>query len=222
MLIRFPKRLLDNTVFDNLQTKYKFSIIQYIINSKYRTKEKLQGWLKAQVQNPSIKLQEVAQSIEFGNSYDECMMNILSYVRNNLKYTPDSTVWKSEEYWATANEIVEGMKDDCDGGATLIYVLARLKGVPANRLLIFAGDVEGGGHAWLGYKPEEYPLNWTFLDWCYWVNLRSIKDRPKFEIQKKRIIEYKNDLETKDSNYKSIWFGVNEDFGYTELVYSSK
>jgi hypothetical protein len=73
-----------------------------------------------------------------------------------------------------------------------------------------------GGHCWLGYKPSEYPLNWVFLDWCYWPSLSSISTRAMFYVKDKTIVEYQNNSIV-PSNYYNIWFIFNEDISYLSL-----
>jgi hypothetical protein len=223
MLFKFPKVKITDEVFDYIKESYISSIVTYIINSKYRKSVSLKNWLKEQcdkaVDDPFI-LDIVDKQIPDCNSYDEQVLSCLNWVRNNIVYKGDLKSWEMAEYWQTYRETLDKMSGDCEDGAILLYVLCRLKGVPANRLLLFAGDVVGGGHCWIGYKPESYPLNFVFLDWCYWVNLRSVEDRNKFYIKIAEIFEYRQDRDfyyNVDSNYKTIWFAFSEDSSYWRL-----
>lgn len=101
---------------------------------------------------------------------------------------------------------------NCEDGAILLYILCRLKGIPANRLYILAGSVVGGGHCWLGYKPIHYPLNFVFLDWCYGKNgpsMNKVLDRDFYHINGTDI--------TGDDSYIELWFAFNEDQGVKSM-----
>ena len=188
--------------------------VTYILDWRQRKATELTGWTKRQVDNPSEELLSIAQNIPTGETTDQTMLNILAFVRRHLQYVPDDVQWNTPEYWATAEEIIETWRDDCEGGALLIYVLARLKGVPANRMLIMAGDVSGGGHAWLAYMPDEYPLNWAFLDWCYWYNSQSMNMRNLYWVNGVTIHGYIHNGQVvfgTDSKYIRLWFAFNED-----------
>ena len=121
------------------------------------------------------------------------------------------------EKWEGARDVFDTRKGDCESGALLMYVLCRLAGIPASKLWIMCGDVKGGGHAWLSYIPDEYPLNFAFMDWCYWYKQYSIPLRNKFTIQNKAIHEYKRDGEKVSSDYYKLWFVFNEDKSYRDF-----
>jgi transglutaminase-like putative cysteine protease len=203
MIWIFPKEKITEEVWNYLDSVYYVDRINYVLHSDYRKSTKVCSWLKEQ---PYIKV----DSIPIGESNDETMLNILRWVKNNITYTSDLKQWKMSEYWQTGNETLTYLKGDCEDGAILIYLIAREKGIPANRLLLMAGDVEGGGHCWLAYKPDSYPINFIFLDWCYFVNLNYF--RTVYDIQDKTIIG--------DDNYKKLWFAFNELKSYSILRYT--
>lgn len=220
MIIKLSTNFIKNkedTIFNHVKSSYINYLISWIIDSKLRKAVNLKEWLKAQVDNPSEELIKASKEIQDNKDVDELMYNIFMYVNKTLIYKADSEVWKMNEHWNTANESIAIKTVDCEDGAILMYVLARLKGIPANRLLILGGNVKGGGHCWLGYKAYNYPLNFVFLDWCYWRDTRSIADRNKFYINKTNIYEYSTMLI--NSNYYSLWFAFNEDFATNELEY---
>jgi hypothetical protein len=105
-----------------------------------------------------------------------------------------------------------------------MYLLARIKGVPANRLLIMAGGVlagdgaSQGGHAWLGYRPTYYPLNWVFLDWCYYPDISDIENKEIYTIDGKTITDSMGETII----YQRIWFAFNEDVSFRELRTKNK
>ena len=148
------------------------------------------------------------------------MLLIHSWVVNNIKYVTDKSKWKLDEYWQTPDETLVNLTGDCEDGAILEYTLARMKGIPVERLLLLCGDVLGGGHCWLGYKPEEYPLNFVFMDWCYWANLNSVDFRNKFFIDSSNVVhEYNLNSELK-SNYYKVWWGFNEQTSIRNFKYT--
>lgn len=219
MIFKFPKSKITDEVFDSLETHYFRSIFTWIINSKYRTAVNLKGWIQQQVDNPSEKILNTLKDISDSQDYDIQIMYILYWVRNNIIYKSDSLIWKMDDYWQTAEETVTLKTGDCEDGAILLYVLGRLKGIPHNRLLLLAGDVNGGGHCWLGYKPSEMPLNLAFIDWCYWVDLRGINERDIYYIKDNDIHKYNADGTSVNSDYYNIWFGFNEVQSYEKLTY---
>lgn len=196
----------------------------WIIDSKTGKSRELTKWLEDQVFIPALNVSLVADDIKKGKSDDETVMNVLKYVKKNLKYIPDILgAFQRLEYWQNAQETINEWKGDCEDGAVLIYVLCRLKGIPANRLYLIAGDVNGGGHAFTAYKPTHYPYNFTVLDWCYWYSDLAIDKRHLFSIMDKEIEEWvpnfkKNNWDRiENSNYYKIWFAVNENKSMTRI-----
>jgi hypothetical protein len=155
-----------------------------------------------------------------GKTVDDTMINILRWTRYNIKYVSDKTQWKMDEKWQTAQETFNLKTADCEDGAILMYKIARSLGVPTNRLLLMAGDVDGGGHCWLAYKPEGCPLNFVFLDWCYWTDMGDISERKFYEISGKKIFRSTYIGEEMDKQYLNIWFAFNELKSYSELIYN--
>lgn len=214
--VEFDKRLVTPEVYKYQTGSYIPEAIWYFIHSDYRKAVNLVAWIKEQVDNPSETVLGVAKAIKSYKSHDAQMLEILRWVKKNIRYEFDSKVWEMREYWATAEETLIKKKGDCDDGALLMYVMARLKDVPEYKLLIFGGDVfvprsdKLGGHCWLGYRSETYPLNWTFMDWCYYYDSKHPSTRTKYYIQKTKIYG--------DEKYKNIWFGFNEAVGHKSLV----
>jgi len=57
----------------------------------------------------------------------------------------------------------------CEDGAILMANIMLNSGVPYWRIRINAGNVVGGGHAYVTYLKEKDD-KWYVLDWCYWYN----------------------------------------------------
>jgi transglutaminase-like putative cysteine protease len=200
-------------MFAYTESAWLRSYLEYVIDWRGARKSVwLKTWLEDQVTKPDRTLVDLAQKLSKGyTKHDDIVIMLLRHVQSILKYTTDKTRWKVEEVWQPAALTLALKTGDCEDGAVLLYVLCRLCGIPKNRLLLLAGDVVGGGHCWLAYKPEYYPINWVFLDWCYWYDSSHIDPRSKFWIIDKTVYG-------QDPRYKSIWFAFNEDYSYSGIL----
>lgn len=204
----------------HIQKQYVEDWVYYYINSDFRKATLLKNWIEKQLSNPDKSVQDFADTITSHNSFDKQALAVLQTVRNAVTYKSDKEVWSMSEYWATAEETLQKREGDCDDGAILAYVLCRLKGIPADRLYLFAGNVwdpfrnKEAGHCWLGYRPELYPLNFVFLDWCYYYDTSKIDARELFYIHNQTIYG------SKSQKYRTIWFGFNEEHSHRRLSYS--
>lgn len=210
----------DELIYGHVQRNFVHKLIAYVINSKYRKAIALSNWTRNQVEVIPDEVKQVADQIKTYKDFDKQIIEILKFVRKKLQYTTDTNQWSIKERWQTALETVKSWKGDCEDGCILMYVLARIKGIPENRLLNWCGDVIGGGHAALLYKPNLYPLNYCVIDWCYWYDNKSIPNRNKFTLVDKLVKEYKETpISVKEimSNYKSTWFVFNENFSSDSL-----
>jgi len=126
-----------------------------------------------------------------GSSNDNIAQNALKRVIRYITYTSDTTLFKKPETWLFAFETWKLRKGDCEDGAILLANMLLRAGIPYWRIRLNAGDVKGGGHAWVSYLREEDD-EWYCLDWCYWPN------------------DSLDWLKYKDAeNYYSIWFSWN-------------
>lgn len=225
MIIRFDSEVVKQypNIYDITQKNIIAQWISYIINSNTRKSVELRGWLKDQtIFEPEIL--KVAENIPNRSNYDEQMWEIMNYVQDRIVYQTDTDNWKANEYWEKASETIVTNKCDCEGGAILMYILARIKGIPANRLYIWAGNVQLNerttpeGHCCLFYKPINYPYHFVSLDWCYNPTKYLISLRNIFEFNGNTIKEYKYILKI-NSIYKTTWFIFNEEFGCSKYNY---
>lgn len=214
MIIKYPKAMLDGRpeVYDYIEAKGWAYPIYWMIDWKLRKSVKLVDWLEEQIKNASEDFIKIASEITNEKTNDKKMTDILRWVEDNITYRADDDTWKMPDYWQTIDETLKLKTGDCEDGAILTYCLAVLNGVPANRLLIFCGDVDGGGHCWLGYRPDEYPLNWCFMDWCYWFDRSVPNNRTKYYIKDNIIYD-----DPKNQYYK-IWFGFNHLQSYKGIM----
>ncbi len=206
---------------EGFKVKSKNWLIQWIsynIDSRYKQSVVLSKWLREQVNNPSQELKDYVSNIKTNPDNDTQMWDIFRAVKRDIKYLRDKNVWDTSEKWQTPTETITKKSGDCEDGAILQYVCARLKGIPEERLMIFCGSVKGGGHCWLAYWPNHYPLNPVFLDWCYFITTSNYDDRMKYCIQKSIIYEHKPNLVSHTKgDYYNIWFAFSENKSYKEL-----
>ncbi len=125
-------------------------------------------------------------------NYDYLANECLKWVKNNVKYTSDKG-----EHWQWANETVALKTGDCEDGAILMANMMLKAGIPYWRVRLNAGDVKGGGHAYVTYLREK-DNKWYVLDWSYWYN-ESINFKKKWVDAKK---------------YFGIWFSWNKQYGF--------
>jgi len=173
----------------------------YMIDSKYRVYKRLDTFLKEQLENPHSTLVAKAKELRKATP-DETIVNVLRFVRSKIKYKYDSNNYGKAEYWATAIETLEKGNDDCDGINGLIYILARLAGIPSYLLYSCIGDVAGGGHFWLVYYSTKFN-KLTAIDGTYYPNLSDMQFRTKFDFT----------IQT----YHNIWYIFNDSFVFKPL-----
>jgi predicted transglutaminase-like cysteine proteinase len=239
MIIRHDTAITDKfpELYNSISNSYLKNAILFFLDSDTRKATNLRNWIKKLMNEPiSEEMKKVLLSIPDNTNYDVQVLNCLKWVSTNIKYVKDSNKWSLPDRWCTPDETLTlevttkngthygPRQGDCEDGAILLYYLCRCKGVPANRLLLFCGDVQGGGHCWLTYKPRAYPLNFVFLDWCYDKNIQSTELRHKFYVNSEsKMSEFKNDDKTRiKSNYQSIWWAWNEETNIKNFKYDPK
>ena len=160
-------------------------VFYYMIDSKFRRSVHLQRWVNSQRGNEEVC--QIANTLKSttGN-HDVTMKKIVKYWTDkrqykdgHLTYVGDQSNYGKNEYWATADEILEKGKDDCDGFMLMIYLTAAEAGIPDNRLFCTCGNVVGGGHAYVTYIANNgvmYPI-----DGCYYPKNTWYLDRPYFD-----------------------------------------
>lgn len=222
--IRFSDDLLRRypEVYEYVENGWRSKFLQWVIDARYRRAVSLEPWLKEQIEHPSGIVSDFAASIAYGDDPDTCVMNILLAVQGRIRYLSDNLnpFHPNTDYWQKAEETLQINEGDCEDGAVLIYVTARLKGVPASRLLLWAGNVSvpgqaDGGHCCCLYIPTHYPLCWTFLDWCYWPTPAPVdgeNGRPLYVITHTTPNAWSQSSKLDmPSNYHEMWFSFNEE-----------
>lgn len=198
------QRFLNHT-FKGISNKDWISTTYYYItDSNYRTKKKLEAFLKEQIENPDPEVLKLAKSFTKHKNSDKIIIEILNWVYTHIKYRSDEANFGKVEYWATASETLKKGSDDCDGINALIYVLFRLASNEVSDMTFFSciGDVklpDGTitGHYWNIYfstKTDE----WYAIDGTYNPNLNPINyGRRPFRI---------------GNSYLKVWYMFNQKY----------
>ena len=167
----------------------------YTVSSKYRTRKRIDLFLKEQLEFvPSTLVNLSKQFLKYKNP-DVRIIKILEFVYKNVRYVTDKRNFGEVEKWATASEVWQNKKDDCDGLNTLIYILARLAGISDMNLWCSIGDTAIEGHFWLEYLSPK-TMQWYAIDGTAWVSLQSIPPRPPFRLSQNK--------------YQKRWYKFNE------------
>ncbi len=174
------------------------TLIWWTIDSKAKTRKRIDTFLKDQLKAPPFELELVVKKLRGKNS-DTTIINILKYVKGRTKYLSDAKNFGKEEYWATALETWNKKVDDCDGFNALIYILARLAGISQIAIWNILGDTSNGYHYYcVYYSPSRGQF--YVIDGTYWVSLQSLNTRPPFRLSSKK--------------YTRIDYLFNEDYIY--------
>jgi len=170
---------MSEKVYSHISQVGRFEhFFRYRLDWRYARSYRLHTWLKKQIDNPKIEA-IAAQCVS--DSYDETVQNVLKYwqakpVGEHMKYIGDKENYGTTEYWATIDEIIEIMQDDCDGFMVAIFLTCLAAGVPEYRLYCTIGTVVGGGHAYVVYLADnglEYAI-----DGCYWTRTSARMNKP--------------------------------------------
>jgi len=107
------ERILLGEKFKNSEVNgWIQTIYYYVIDSKYRKSKRLNKFLSEQLTNPPPELRILAYNLRKGD-IDETIINVLRWVKKNIKYSYDHEQYGKTEYWATATETITNKKGDC-------------------------------------------------------------------------------------------------------------
>ena len=191
---KFAKKLLK-TMFEPVdQSSWYKTTVNWITDSKYRNYTRLDSFLQEQIDNPNTELLEEAQRY-IGMEYDDIIVAILKDVKARVKYRTDNSNYGMAEYWAQASKTLGKGYGDCDDMNSLVYVLARLAGVPSFMLYCAIGDTNLGGHFWCIYFSPTTGLMYS-IDSTFYPDVNPISIRRPFIIN--------------DDSYQNIWYLFNE------------
>ena len=115
----------------------------------------------------------------FSNT-DDLIVEILKYVKKNIRYQTDSNNFGWTEYWEDLPETVKRGKGDCENQNALIYTIARMAGVPSFLLWNCIGT-SNEGHYWLLYfSPKK--AQFYAIDTAFRPNLSQLRYRQPFKV----------------------------------------
>ncbi len=171
--------------------------VHYSLTSKDPQVTDVQKWLKGQVDKPTPALKECAKQFS-GYTKDECILAILKWVKKTVAYKKDNDIWKLLERWQEADLTLSQKTGDCEDMSILIFVLARLNGIPYNQIRLVCGKVTAGGHCWIEYRADFDGVE-RIIDAAYHFDPTPIRKR-------KLIFEC--------TEYYERWFMVNDVNGY--------
>jgi hypothetical protein len=210
MVFRFSKKLMEkfgSIVHTTIDSLYRKKTVNWRIDWRNkRLVTNIQIWLKEQIANPSKDMLLLARRFEKYSTHDRKIMSILRWVKRNVKYKKDQDVWNIKEKWQTAEETLSKKTGDCEDGAVLILVLARLNNIPHTQVKLTAGNVVSGGHCWVEYRASFDGVN-RLIDWCYYYSPMPT---------------HKRRAASQDTRYLDRWFRVNDVRGYGSFKYENK
>jgi hypothetical protein len=205
MRLLFSKKLWDKTRKDgdtNLIINYMYSLLKIFSifrNTDWRInkKEKLEDYLNRQLDSINARrLYESKEHIIKNLDSDDIIVYWQSWVNTNIIYKTDWENFKCVEVWEDLDILLERSCGDCESMNTLVYVLCRFSGIPAEMLYLVGGYVSVGsqteGHVWLK-AISEYDGNERFVDTTYYPDFRPLNERGLI-----------------NRNYKDEWWRFNE------------
>lgn len=205
--IRVSKKfsnLLMNRMFEKVDNKSKIStIVKWCIDSKYRKYVYLNKFLKEQLNNPPLDLLAFSKKFKNIRDYDIRIVAILREIHKIMTYTSDGINYGKNEYWATGLESLKKLKGDCDDFGILLYITARLTGIPAHRIYCAIGNVKEGGHFYNLYLSSRQHEIYS-MDGTYYYDDKEIMDDNN--ILKRRV-----PFRLNTNKYVNIWYIFNEE-----------
>lgn len=207
--IEFSEALMakyGDVIKTNLDERYSWTIYLYPLNwFKIAKLSNISDWLAMQYESNEIQpLKSLVEDSGWWDMYnDEKIVRILRWVHDNIEYVTDKDHYGIDEYWGTAFEVFTTRMGDCEDHAVLIYILARLAGVPDTNIRLVAGNViapDGKmfGHSYIIYKSDTDTNilndNWKIIDSTAYYDSKWVPQR-----------KYYKD----DKRYADVWFQVN-------------
>ncbi len=118
--------LLSHIIFFALSEFNRFNqLIEHAIaNHSFSKKQRLIAWRDYLHSQNKAKSQQSQQLI----------FNVNDYINTHIKYSSDSKLWGSEDFWATPFETIIQGKGDCEDYVIVKYFMLKLLGVPDEQL----------------------------------------------------------------------------------------
>jgi len=160
---------------------WMISWVTWMIDSKYRKYVFINEFLNDQLYGTTQEVFDLAMSLKKGSD-DVTTHNIQKWVYHNITYVSDTVNFGRVEYWATANEVLEKGKGDCDDLNGLIYILARFAGISELKIYCVLGDTDAGLHFYCVYLSTKFGNLYT-IDATYRPDLHLIPEKKQFGIK---------------------------------------
>jgi len=181
-----------NDSFKPMKGTFVETVASWITDSKFRKKMRLDYFVKFQIDNPSKEV--FNESLKFQRyKFHIAIIEILKWVAK-FKYESDLDGQEMLEFWKLALQTLIDRAGDCEDLNSLIYILARLCGIPWYLIWNVIGDVynpnmteDKEGHYWVMFF-YPYTRKWYIIDATYKLDLTPIMDRVGYEPNPKRYI----------------------------------
>jgi len=177
---------LISAQFKQLKINWARSFLSWCIDSKYRKYKRVDAFLNEQLLNPDSTLVETAKKFR-ELPPDQAIIGILKFVYEKVTYIPDLENYQREEYWTSAAQTLERKRDDCDGINGLIYVMARIAGIPNYLLYSVLGETTAGYHYWLWYFSPTLKKGFS-IDGTFYPDFRLLSERTPFVVNTSRYL----------------------------------
>ena len=178
---------------------------RYLYGTKTRFKVDVKNFFTLQDEN----LKGIVKSRKVGTMTDnQKALACLKWVIQNIPYKSDTENYKVPEFWCMPYETLKKGSGDCEDLHILLANLMLISGIPNWKVRIVCGYVfepvskKQIGHAYVIMFDEETEQH-KILDWCYYPNLKLIKDRE----------EYK-----KEKMYQDCWFSFNSTHSWAKSL----
>ena len=123
-------------------------------------------------------------------SEKEKMNLIMKWVHNNIKYKKDIAQWKSPEFWADSDIILQQLRDDCEGYSIVLKTMTLAANIPDWKVKVVAGYTKNNkGHSYCIYLDKEN--KWVTADATWTDKIGKIPHK-------------------EDTRYGNIWFTFNK------------
>jgi hypothetical protein len=140
----------------------------------------LEAWLWSR---PYFKNQMTQCAMSVPGALDLAALYVTKWVASNIRYLTDPIIG-GLRYWLYPHETMTAAAGGDIDGSLLQLVVCRIVGIPANRVRVNVGYVNGRGkagesiHAWMTYRRQS-DNHWVPMDWCWRFSTLHPKRREK-------------------------------------------
>lgn len=192
------------------------AIFFYVIDSRFRKLVHLAKWHReqlAEAKEHQPLIDTVKEIRNKSSDDDDFARRVTLWVQNNIKYVSDiKGRLKQIEDWQDAIITFSIKQGDCEDGAILTATMLEMGSINPNQIRLVTGDVykenstmnrhainsgleigefvpDTEGHCWCEYLCA-FDAVPRIIDWCYWSNRKTIKNRPFYTMEKKYFTEW--------------------------------